>query len=252
MSPEGIPTADELTIQGNWPITGGDGGLYWDGSYGVDSSTISASIMVQIQPNGAFQPPIASSFTMQLTGGPPVPNPPPASPSTPAKPSTPTTAPPTSAPLQGGVTINGSSLITPNEQQVLSAILKAAGLTSATVSRGRVTPAQQARTMYENLRRFGVPYELSVYGPYGDQVIGVYQANRTLPAGKVIKLMTQKIYELGPANVSESLTSDDVFDIAQNSIPRQSWKAFEKAVRSNPNVRKLLIENRAFHIELRN
>ena len=57
---------------------------------------------------------------------------------------------------------------------VLKDILKAAKLTSATISSTSRDPENQARVMYDNLENLGVEHQKGLYGAPGDAVIDVY------------------------------------------------------------------------------
>ena len=70
------------------------------------------------------------------------------------------------------------------------------------------TSYDQARIMYENIVREGIISQYKLYGWNGDQVIKVYETNKNKEKSEVIKLMENKINELGPSRVSKHCVSD--------------------------------------------
>jgi hypothetical protein len=141
---------------------------------------------------------------------------------------------------------------------VLKGLLRDAALTSATISSGFRTPADQARVMYDNIISSGEKFNYDQYGSYGDQVIDVYVAGKGKQSSDQIKqAMEAKINALGPTNVSMHMsTRDDVFDVAPSSIADHA--AFERvliAAEKDGRIRKHLspytkTKDKAFHIEL--
>ena len=171
----------------------------------------------------------------------------------PAAPSPPQT--PTGEPQ---VTIGSRAKVSDNAVRVLKDILRDAGLTHAMITSGRRTSADQARIMYDNLERYGVIKQKNLYGPSGDKVIDVYDAQKR--AGKsatVIKqAMENKIKELGCQKVSHHCSDAyDVFDVGPSSIADHS--AFLRALhaaKSRGTIDKYLTpqdDDPAFHIEIK-
>lgn len=168
---------------------------------------------------------------------------------------------PAQAPSTGGagpnVTVNSGVVVSSNAVNVLKSVLRSAGLSSATITSGRRTSADQARVMYDLIRARGVAYAKNLYAAAGDKVIDVYAAS--VAAGKPeaqIKLdMQNKIVALGPSTVSLH-TSDthDVFDVAPSSIKDQAAfrRALDAAVASG-QISKVIAPpiDPAFHIEIR-
>src|SRR5689334_18922402 len=85
---------------------------------------------------------------------------------------------------------------------VLRDCLQAGGITSARVTAGPRTPADEAREIYEMCRDRGVSYANRLYAAPGRQVVAVYQVNQAKAAAACQLLMENKIRQLGPANVS--------------------------------------------------
>lgn len=162
---------------------------------------------------------------------------------------------------EGDITISFASsanqqVVSSYSLTVLQDILKQAKLDSAKISRTASTPEDQARIMFENIQNLGVDNQKKLYGPYGDQVIDVYVEAKRLgkSSEEIKKTMTEKIYELGPPNVSKHLadpTKINVIDIAPSSI--KDRLAFEKAVKSDQRVSKFLTPSNndpAYHLEI--
>ena len=136
---------------------------------------------------------------------------------------------------------------------ILKGILKTAGLAAATVTSAHRTPEEQARVMYDNCVSKGAAYNHALYCTAGDRIVEVFEANRDQPRDTVIRLMTEKIEEIGPSNVSMHMSDTHyTFDVAPRSIPEEKHPAFVAAVLGNKAVSKLLQPPRdpAFHLEL--
>jgi hypothetical protein len=130
------------------------------------------------------------------------------------------------------VNIQPNVVISDNAVNKLKAILASAGLTQATISSGRRSPAKQAQVMYDLIENRGVGYAKDLYGRYGDQVIDVYcqlsDADRSNQ--NIISEMTNKINALGPSNVSKHCSrTHDTFDVPPSSIDDKN--AFAQALR---------------------
>lgn len=137
--------------------------------------------------------------------------------------------------------------------RILKDILKVAGLACATVTSAHRSPAEQARVMYENCVSRGAAYNQALYRAAGDQVVDVFQANRSRPREVVIQLMTEKILEIGPSGVSMHMSDTHyTFDVAPSSIPKEKHAAFVSAVLGNKAVSKLIQppNDPAFHLEI--
>ena len=91
-------------------------------------------------------------------------------------PTAPQPAPGTGSPSDPQVTVPSGVLISDNAVRVLKGILRAAGLTRATVTSGRRTSSEQARIMYKLIERNGVSYAKNLYASSGDAVIDEYAA----------------------------------------------------------------------------
>jgi hypothetical protein len=130
------------------------------------------------------------------------------------------------------VTIQPNVVISDNAVNKLKDILASTGLTQATISSGRRSPAGQAQAMYDLIENRGVGYAKDLYGRYGDQVIDVYCEHRDANKSdqNIISEMTNKINALGPSKVSKHCSrTHDTFDVPPSSIADKY--AFEQALR---------------------
>jgi hypothetical protein len=137
--------------------------------------------------------------------------------------------------------------------EILKDILKTAGLAAATVTSAHRTPAEQARIMYENCVSKGAAYNHALYCTAGDRIVEVFEANRDQPRDTVIRLMEEKIIEIGPSKVSMHMSDTHyTFDVAPSSIPADRHAAFAAAILGNKAVSKLIQPPRdpAFHLEI--
>jgi len=140
---------------------------------------------------------------------------------------------------------------------VLRDCLRAAGISSARVTAGPRTPADEAREIYDMCRARGVDYANRLYAAPGRQVIAVYRVNQAKAAAAVQMLMENRIRQLGPANVSHHC-SETIWaqDIGPASIDVSKHRAFLAALAADKRVSKVLspygetIKDPAFHIEI--
>jgi len=134
-------------------------------------------------------------------------------------------------------------------KQVLTAILKAAGLKSAKVTSVQRNAAEQARVMYDNLVQFGVAAQNKLYKAPGRAVIQVFAKNKAKPRAEVIQLMTDKINQLGPSTVSHHASNTHfVFDVAPSPY---RTKRRHRGRQSQPvSVQISSAPRTAFHIEI--
>ena len=150
------------------------------------------------------------------------------------------------------VNVNSGVIVSANAINVLKDILRAAGLTSATITSGRRTSDDQTRIMYANLETYGVAHQKALYGSNGDAVIDVYAAQKLAGANEttIKAAMKQKIEQLGCYSVSNHCSANDVFDVAPSSISNDS--AFRAAIQSSSAVKKYIFPptDPAYHIEL--
>lgn len=140
-------------------------------------------------------------------------------------------------------------------REVLTGILRRAGLSRVIITSTSRDASEQARVMFQNLENFGVAHQKKLYGPSGDQVIEVYRQAKASgkPADTIRQLMTQEILRIGPTRVSRHAADPrvlNVFDVAPSSVANRA--AFEQAVRAEPRVAKFLVPptDPGYHLEI--
>lgn len=142
------------------------------------------------------------------------------------------------------VTNNGTG-VSASAIQVLKEIVASVGETSATITSGKRTPAEQAAAMYTNLENTSVADQKALYGPNGDLVVDVYVAGKAATPAKdaatIKSEMTTKINELGPSNVSKHCSDTDVIDVAPSSITNDNL--FQGKAEAHASVTKYLGPN---------
>jgi hypothetical protein len=145
--------------------------------------------------------------------------------------------------------------VTDFSRQVLTDILRAAGLSKVIVSSTSRLPADQARVMYANLESQGVAAQLKLYKEPGRKVIEVYRQGKLAgkDAATIKKLMTDEIVRLGPTTVSRHASDPkilNVFDVAPSSVAKRP--EFEAAVRAETRVAKFLLppNDPGYHLEI--
>lgn len=137
----------------------------------------------------------------------------------------------------GKATLTGNGVPT-TAAAILGEIFEKAGIDSAQINRTSSTPAKQAQIMYDN----GVDIGRDMYGKTGDKVIDLLEEKKdTLPRQEVIDLMTDKINELGPGNVSRHCSDKHIaIDISPGSIPKEKHAALKEAALAHPAVDEFL------------
>jgi hypothetical protein len=119
--------------------------------------------------------------------------------------------------------------------EILADILRAAGLTKATITSTARSAADQARAMYQNLVTAGVEAQRALYRSPGNKVIDTFVA--LTEAGKspaeIEEGMRDRIIEIGPSNVSRHCGDFqvlNVFDVGPYSLGgAKARKAFADA-----------------------
>jgi hypothetical protein len=109
-------------------------------------------------------------------------------------------------------------------KNVIKLALKESGMTVAAITSTMRTPKEQATAMLRNAKK-NYQDQFGLYGLAGQEVLKVYNANKTLSDDKVIKLMVEKIESLEKAGgkVSRHCTTDEgykkknIIDIGVNS-----------------------------------
>ncbi|HEY6814206.1 MAG TPA: hypothetical protein VI168_01580 [Croceibacterium sp.] len=147
---------------------------------------------------------------------------------------------PAPAPVPGAPSVtygNGvaaeARLVCPYAIEVIRKALVAAGVKAAVITSTLRLPAEQAATMHKNAVK-DLQAQFALYGATGDEVLKVFQANRTQPAATVIALMTKKIEQQleGGRQVSNHVTTPagyakrNVIDIGVNSTKAAAGSSF--------------------------
>ncbi|QYS85573.1 hypothetical protein JJC03_10155 [Flavobacterium oreochromis] len=112
----------------------------------------------------------------------------------------------------------------------------------------------QARIMYQNCSKSnGVNTQKGIYKDPGDKVIDVYAKGikDKLSKSQIIKLMEDKIKELGPSTVSKHIADYNfinTFDISYSKLSDK--KSFYSEMSKRKELDKILIENNCYHIQV--
>jgi hypothetical protein len=138
------------------------------------------------------------------------------------------------------------SAVSAYSKGILEDVLRAAKLTSATITSTARTPTDQARVMYNNLEGTGegqgVEAQKKLYGNAGDKVVDVYVALKAAKktADEIKAAMKDKIDELGPTTVSRHISDPaklNVFDVGPNSIGDDAAQtAFKTAAQAETRI----------------
>ena len=137
--------------------------------------------------------------------------------------------------------------LAPEYLSILKEAGEASGNDTIVVTSTARTPYDQARIMFENLERTGVPYQQSQYRQPGREVIAVYKdlSDKKKNKGEIVFAMEQKIKYLGPENVSKHCSDKgNVADVAKSTLSYP--QEFLRALR--PKVAQVLDEKGCFHV----
>jgi hypothetical protein len=138
---------------------------------------------------------------------------------------------------------------------VLSGIMRTAGVERVVITSTYRTVEEEARVMYANVEKQGVDHELKLYAKPGREVIKEYA--RSKGAGnspeRIIDDMAHKIKELGSTNGSHHNWDPavlSVFDISPRSVTKQG--DFEAAISSERRVSKFFKppQDSSYHLEV--
>jgi hypothetical protein len=141
---------------------------------------------------------------------------------------------------------------------VLKAVMAKAGVSAVVISSTARDPFNQARVMFDNIKKTSVAAQKKLYAAAGDAVIDVFAAAQKDGKSKqeTIKLMEAKIIALGPEKVSHhaaDLTKLNVFDVAPSSIPSGKKNAWEAAIKANKSIAKFIFPplDPGYHFEIK-
>ena len=165
------------------------------------------------------------------------------------------------------------SHVTDKSANVIASNMDASGNKSVKITSAFREPAKQANAMFNNIESKGVESQKRLYGSNGDQVIEVYEnahtveniASETITAltgvsvnvefsdTAIKSMMTNKINELGPGNVSKHSSNPNVLnviDISPRSVKNLS--SLTKSFQNDSNVSKVIPvgNDPALHIEI--
>jgi hypothetical protein len=213
-------------------------------------------IYIYIFPNGdvisSYDPPVPADPTVIVSVSSPTPAPTPVPTSN---------GDPCHVAVSFGSNVNVNSVNQCSLQQ-LKEIADKLGIKKFQITSAFRSGADQARVMFNNIQRFGVAKQKSLYGSNGDSVIDAYST--ALAAGKsndeIKQAMLDKINEIGAYNVSNHSGDPNVLtvvDISPASIPLSNRSEFVNAINqaiSNGEVSKFLhpgnSSDPAYHIEM--
>lgn len=136
---------------------------------------------------------------------------------------------------------------------VIEGIMNKLGIPGGRITSVARDPGRQAMAMLDNCMK-GIGEQLEVYLGPGDAVIQIVADWAKFHRPRLLQQMEEKINEVGPGNVSHHClpvgSPLEVFDLAQNSIPKERHAEFIAACTADPSVSKILVENSVFHVEV--
>lgn len=142
------------------------------------------------------------------------------------------------------------SALSEKTKNVLREVGEASGNYYIAITSTARTPYDQARIMYDNCKS-NLKEQRNTYKAPGQRVIDVYENNRSKSRDSVIKLMEQKINELGPSNVSKHLANPEIlntFDIAYGNLKDKN--KFLSEMKKRAELDEILIENNCYHTQI--
>lgn len=154
-----------------------------------------------------------------------------------------------------------SAVISSYVEGVLKDILRRSGNQNAVISSTKRTPDGQARAMFTNIRKKGVPSQRKLYGPHGDRVIDTYERETVAGSNdeKIIQAMANTIINEGPEKFSKHLGDYSklaAVDIRPSTVINHT--ALREAVALEMRNGRVtdaitdLINDPAFHLEIPN
>jgi predicted chitinase len=143
------------------------------------------------------------------------------------------------------------SALSDKTKNILRAVGEASGNYYIAITSVARTPYDQARIMYNNCQS-DLAEQRRTYAVPGQKVIDVYVSNKTKSRETVIKLMEQKINELGPSSVSKHLANPEVlntFDISYGNLSDKT--KFWNEMKRRPELDEILNENKCYHVQIK-
>ena len=147
--------------------------------------------------------------------------------------------------------------VSETSRNVIKRIMKAAGVSSVTVTSTARDAYDQARAMYDNIESEGVEAQKNLYAKSGQDVIDVYSESKAAKKNKnaIINDMKAKIVAIGPSKVSRHCAEGSdlqVIDIGPGSIPDDKQDAWESAIKAEGGVKTYFMppKDPAYHLEI--
>lgn len=143
------------------------------------------------------------------------------------------------------------SALSEKTKNVLKEVGEASGNYYIAITSTARTPYDQARIMYDNCKS-DLAEQRRTYAPPGQKVINVYANNTSKSREAVIKLMEQKINELGPSTVSKHLANPEIlntFDISYGNLKDRT--KFWNEMKKRTELDDMLKENSCYHIQIK-
>jgi predicted chitinase len=143
------------------------------------------------------------------------------------------------------------SALSEKTKNILREVGEASGNYYIAITSTARTPYDQARIMYDNCQN-DLAEQRRTYAAPGQKVIDVYVNNKTKSRDAVIKLMEQKINQLGPSTVSKHLANPELlntFDISYDNLTDKTkfWNEMKKRL----ELDEMLKENKCYHIQIK-
>ncbi|SFI50061.1 hypothetical protein [Halpernia frigidisoli] len=142
------------------------------------------------------------------------------------------------------------SALSEKTKNILREVGEASGTYYIAITSTARTPYDQARIMYDNCKA-NLKEQRTTYKAPGQRVIDVYVNNSSKSRDAVIKLMEQKINELGPSTVSKHLANPEIvntFDISYGNLKDKT--KFLSEMTKRPELDVILIENNCYHTQI--
>jgi hypothetical protein len=120
--------------------------------------------------------------------------------------------------------------------------MRAVGATWVFVTSLERNSREQADAMFTNCRNTSPAIQRKLYGPFGDQIVAVYEAGvaLNLSDGEVIARMTKRINDLGPHNVSHHCADSKVMQVVDISprrfTPESALPAFIERLKNDHRI----------------
>lgn len=143
------------------------------------------------------------------------------------------------------------SALSEKTKNILREVGEASGNYYIAITSTARTPYDQARIMYDNCKS-DLAEQRRTYAAPGQKVIDVYVNNKSKPRDTVIKLMEQKINDLGPSSVSKHLANPEVLNTLDISYGNLKDKTkFWNEMKKRSELDDILKENNCYHVQIK-